>query len=187
MRFKKYIEELCCGGDCGHPESEGTSLIESNVFRVGSQKYFEYFRDVREDYKNGSLKEQVVSPFDVELLESDLGEYAQYEGANVPLDCPLFEEDKKPLNKPMRGGPKKFYVYVRDGDSIKKVTFGDSGKSTGGRVLKVKLNDPGAKKSFVARHKCDQQKDKTSAAYWSCRLPYYGDQLGISGGGNFFW
>ena len=64
---------------------------------------------------------------------------------------------------------------------IKKVTWGDT---TG---LKVKLNDKEARKSFAARHKCAQQKDKTSAAYWACNLPRYAKSLGLSGGGNFFW
>ena len=93
------------------------------------------------------------------------------------------EEDKKdpPLNKPKKGGPKKFYVFVKDGDKIKKVTWGDT---TG---LKVKLNDKDARKSFAARHKCAQQKDRTSAAYWACNLPRYAKSLGLSGGGNFYW
>ena len=65
--------------------------------------------------------------------------------------------------------------------NIKKVTWGDT---TG---LKVKLNDPGARKSFAARHRCHMQNDKTTAAYWACRLPYYAKSLGLSGGGQFFW
>jgi len=49
------------------------------------------------------------------------------------------------------------------------------------------MNNPEARKSFAARHKCDQQKDKTSAAYWACNTPRYAKSLGLSGGGNFFW
>ena len=74
-----------------------------------------------------------------------------------------------------------FYVFVRDGDKIKKVTWGDT---TG---LSVKMNNPEARKSFAARHRCDQQKDKTKAAYWACNLPRYAKSLGMSGGGNFYW
>ena len=44
-----------------------------------------------------------------------------------------------------------------------------------------------ARKSFAARHKCAQQKDRTSAAYWACNLPRYAKSLGLSGGGNFYW
>jgi ABC-type lipoprotein release transport system permease subunit len=92
------------------------------------------------------------------------------------------KEEKQPeLNKPKVGGSKKYYVYVKDGDKIKKVSWGDT---TG---LKVKLDNPEARKSFVARHKCDTKNDKTQAGYWACRLPYYAKQLGLSGGGSFFW
>jgi hypothetical protein len=77
---------------------------------------------------------------------------AEYQGRSVPL------------NKPMRGGSKKFYVYVKDPKSgkIKKVSFGDPN-------LRIKKSDPKRRKSFVARHRCDTAKDKTTARYWSCR------------------
>ena len=51
----------------------------------------------------------------------------------------------------------------------------------------MKLGNEKARKSFAARHKCSQQKDKTTASYWACRLPHYAKQLGLSDGGNFFW
>ena len=57
----------------------------------------------------------------------------------------------------------------------------------GGGNLAVKLDDPEARKNFAARHNCDTANDKTSARYWSCRLPTYAKQLGMSGGGNYFW
>ena len=158
-----------------------STLVENNPYRVGSEKYFEYFREARENYYEGSLP---LDPHEVDIMESDLGEFAIYEGQHVPLDCILeaeYDGEDVELNEPKRGGPKKFYVYVKDGDKVKKVTFG------GTSGLKVKLDDPEARKSFAARHKCDQQKDKTSAAYWACRLPRYAKQLGLSGGGNFFW
>jgi len=159
-------------------------VIESNIYRVGSEKYFEQFRELRELYQNNFLDD--LTEEDIEVLETDIGEFAVYEGQHVPLDCPMIEEEDKKdveLNKPKKGGPKKYYVYVKDPSTgnIKKVTWGDT---TG---LKVKLNDPEARKSFAARHKCSQQKDRTTAAYWACNLPRYAKQLGLSGGGNFFW
>ena len=176
-QIQKAQEEACCE-DC---ETESV-LIENNQYRVGSETYFEYFNDMRKMYNEGRLE---VTGFDKELMEGDLGNFATYEEQVVPLDCPMMEEEEKnpPLNKPKAGGPKKYYVYVRDPSTgnIKKVTWGDT---TG---LKVKLNDPAARKSFAARHKCDQQKDKTKASYWACNLPRYASQLGLSGGGNFYW
>ena len=92
-------------------------------------------------------------------------------------------KDKKnpPLNKPKRGGSKKFYVYVRDKGKIKKVSFGD----TSG--LSAKINNPQARKAFAARHDCANKKDKTKASYWSCRLPRYAKLLGIKSTFSGYW
>ena len=175
-----FKEHLSCGTpDCCN-ECDTSSLIESNVYRVGSEKYYEFFNEKRTMMESGKLN---PTGFDKELLEGDIGKYDMYEGQHVPLDCPMVEEKDVELNKPKVGGPKKYYVYVKDPSTgnVKKVTFGDT---TG---LKVKLNDKEARKSFAARHDCENQKDKTKAGYWSCNLPRYAKQLGLSGGGNFFW
>lgn len=68
------------------------------------------------------------------------------------------------LNKPTKGDVKKFKVYVKDPKSgnVKKVNFGDPN-------MTIKKNNPKRRKSFRARHKCDQKKDKTTAGYWSCK------------------
>ena len=170
--MKSFNDHCNCGSE--------SNLVESNIYRVGSEKYFEYWRQCREDYYAGNLE---IDPSEVDIMESDLGNFGEFNGENVALDCIFEDEEKKPLGKPMRGGPKKYYVYVKDPSTgnIKKVSWGDT---TG---LKVKLNDPAARKSFAARHKCDQQNDQTKAAYWACRLPRYAKQLGLSGGGSFFW
>ena len=73
-----------------------------------------------------------------------------------------FQGKKVKLNDPIRGGSKKFYVYVRDDDKIKKVSFGDT---TG---LSIKRDDPARRKSFRARHNCENPGPKTKARYWSC-------------------
>ena len=162
--------------------------LHENLFRVGSEKYYELFREARDLYYEGLIDLEGTDKYLIE--ETDIGEFAEYEGQIVPLDCPMIEDDdgieeeKKdpPIGKPMKGGPKKFYVYVRTPDGgVKKVTWGDT---TG---LKVRLNNPEARKSFAARHQCSKQKDRTKAAYWACHTPRYAKQLGLSGGGNFFW
>ena len=162
--------------------------LNENLFRVGSEKYYQLFREARNLYYEGLIDLEGTDKYLIE--ETDIGEFAEYEGQIVPLDCPMIkdddeiEEEKKdpPIGKPMKGGPKKFYVYVRTpNDGVKKVTWGDT---TG---LKVRMNDPEARKSFAARHKCHLQKDRTTAAYWACNTPRYARQLGLSGGGNFFW
>lgn len=151
-----------------------------NIFRMGSKDYFSFFVEARRLSFNGELDN--LSTLDEEIVKGDLGKFALYEGEEVPLDFPLVEEKGVELNKPKRGGSKKYYVYVRnDKGNIIKVEFGDT---TG---LTAKINDPKARKSFVARHKCDQKKDKTKPGYWACRLPMYAKALGLKGGGNFFW
>ena len=149
--------------------------IVENIYRPLSEKYFEFFREARRMMQEGEVE---FSGLDKQILETDLGEFDWYEDMEVPLDCPMvhIEEEKDPeLNKPKRGGSKKYYVYVRNPDTgnIKKVEWGDT---TG---LKVKINDPAARKSFAARHQCDTRNDKTKASYWACRLPRYAKSLGL--------
>ena len=74
-----------------------------------------------------------------------------------------YQGKKVKLNDPIRGGSKKFYVYVKNKKgNVIKVSFGDT---TG---LSIKRDDPARRKSFRARHRCDTAKDKTTARYWSC-------------------
>lgn len=82
----------------------------------------------------------------------------------------VFKGEKVKLNKPKRGGSKKFYVYVNsnkknsDGEIVaKKVSFGDKNMS-------IKRDDPKARKNFRARHNCADKTDKTKAGYWSCKF-----------------
>ena len=163
---------------------ENNIPLSENIFRKDSANYYKFFLEVKRLYQENKLHN--LDSFDEELLQTDIGEFAYHMGMKVPLDCPIHEEekeDKVELGKVKKGGPKKFYVYVKDPSTgnVKKVTFGDT---TG---LRVKINDPKARKSFAARHKCSQQNDRTSAAYWACRLPRFAKSLGLSGGGNFFW
>lgn len=81
-------------------------------------------------------------------------EKAEYQGRQVELD--------KPFRLPT-GSTKKFGVYVKDGDRVKKVTFGDPN-------MEIRRDDPEARSNFRARHSCDTATDKTSARYWSCRM-----------------
>ena len=93
-----------------------------------------------------------------------------------------YKGKKVKLNKPKRGGSKKFYVYVKNPKTgnVKKVSFGDTG-------LSVKFKQPGARASFAARHKCAQKKDKTKAGYWSCRIGRYWKSLGGSKNFSGYW
>lgn len=81
-------------------------------------------------------------------------EKALYQGKEVELD--------KPFRLPS-GNTKKFGVYVKSGDKIKKVTFGDPN-------MEIRRDDPKARANFRSRHSCDTATDKTTPRYWSCRM-----------------
>ena len=74
------------------------------------------------------------------------------------------ETDGHRLNKIYRakGGSKEFFVYVRDGGKVKKVSFGDPN-------MKNKNNNDERRKNFRARHNCEDKKDRTKAGYWACK------------------
>ena len=80
------------------------------------------------------------------------------------LEEATYKGRKVPIGRPMPGDVQKSKVYVKDPQTgnVKKVNFGDPN-------MKIKKNNPARRKSFRARHKCSQKKDRTTAGYWSCR------------------
>ena len=78
---------------------------------------------------------------------------------------------KVKLNKPTRGDVKKFKVYVKDPKTgnVKKVNFGHGGTSAKRPTMRIRKSNPAARRSFRARHNCDNPGPKTKARYWSCR------------------
>ena len=79
-----------------------------------------------------------------------------------PITEAEYQGRKVPLGKPMRGDVKKFKVYVKKGDKVVKVNFGDPN-------MKIKKSNPARRKSFRARHRCDTPGPRWKARYWSCR------------------
>ena len=94
-----------------------------------------------------NLKDLVIQS----LCEGEILEEAEYQGKKVTL------------NKPVRGGSKKFYVYTKnDKGNVVKVSFGDPN-------MEIKRDDPARRRSFRARHNCDNPGPKWKARYWSCK------------------
>ena len=88
--------------------------------------------------------------------KSDINE-AEYQGRTVKL------------GKPMQGDVKKFKVYVKNPEgNVVKVNFGQGGNAKGG-TMKIRKNNPEARKAFRARHNCDNPGPRHKARYWSCR------------------
>ena len=166
--------------------------LTEHVYRAGSQNYFNLWSEARALYSRGII--DIKNQDDLEILtETQLGEFGMYEGKKVPLDfimeeVELEEADKKkktpPIGKPKResSGGKAYKVYVKDPKTkkIKIVRFGSGG-------LKAKINNPKARRAFAKRHRCGTGEPKTSARFWSCRLPRFAKLLGLKGSYSGFW
>jgi hypothetical protein len=169
---------------------ENNLPLNESIYRPQSAMFLKLFVEARGLYE---AKRLVLCEADKYYFDNtDIGTFGEYNGIKVPLDLPLteeflneaLEEDKKQpaIGKPKRGGSKKFYVYVKDGDKVKKVSFGMAG---GG--LRAKLNNPKARQAFSKRHNCPKANDRTTARYWSCRLPRYAKLLGFKTTFSGFW
>jgi len=140
-------------------------MIKELVESIGGQIDMDKFR------KAVALNNESFDYNGFDLLKASVGymNEAEYQGKKVQL------------NKPKRGGSKKFYVYVKSKKgNVKKVSFGDTG-------LSVKFKKKGARASFAARHKCATKKDKTKAGYWSCNIGRYWKSLGGSSNFSGYW
>lgn len=98
------------------------------------------------------------------LHKGKLGESAEYQTLKAALTEAEYQGRKVQLGKPMQGDVKKFKVYVKDPKTgnVKKVNFGDPN-------MRIKKSNPARRKSFRARHNCDNPGPRTKARYWSCR------------------
>ena len=153
------------------------SLIE-NVYRPGSEMFFAMIFEAKRLYAEGKYIPK--DEYEKDLLESDIGEVAEYEGVPVLLDYPYEEQEINEEDDPTRGkgigkpfrsrGGGAVYVKNEKGNVI-KVNFSQSG-------MKKRFNEPARVKSFVARHNCYGNKDRTSASYWACRWPRYFSDTG---------
>lgn len=145
---------------------ENNLSLSNTIFRYGSNKYYALVNEVRDLYKQGLIE---INLHDQYFVNTELGCEAVHNGKKVILDSPQ-----------RSSGPKKYQVFVnsgkknKDGEIVaKKVTFGD-------RSLSVKNYSDSRRKSFLARHKCSQKKDRKTPGYWSCNVGRYAKKLGLS-------
>jgi len=98
-----------------------------------------------------NIEEDVYHKVNFETSPDNDLEEAEYRGRKVPL------------GKKMKGDVKKSKVYVRKPNgNIVKVEFGDPN-------MRIKKSNPKRRKSFRARHNCDNPGPRWKARYWSCR------------------
>ena len=101
-------------------------------------------------------------------------EYGSVQNTKYVADNMLNEAEyqgrKVQLGKIMQGDVKKFKVYVKnDKGKVVKVNFGFGGKSAHGKIMKIKKNNPKRRKSFRARHHCENPGPRWKPRYWACR------------------
>ena len=175
-------------------KQEGAQLLDESVFseqeiyeteQGGTVFQIPLQRELSEDEANeyaeklaNYMFEQGYEDFDIEISAGDTEvEEETYEDDEFfenygvmwfndddEIDEAEYQGRKVKLGKPMRGDVKKFKVYVKDPKTknVKKVNFGDPD-------MKIKKSNPARRRSFRARHNCDNPGPRTKARYWSCR------------------
>jgi len=180
MQIRKFTESINVSESLKY-HLENNKPITENIFRPGSEAFYEVIKEARELFDLGRVN---LCDVDKELYEStDIGKFGMYNGELVPLDIPMenieelneaeYHGKEVKLNYPMRntGSGKKYYVYVKNPKTgrVKKISFGDI---KGG--LTAKVSNPKARKAFSSRMNCPAKKDKTTAGYWACRINKFG-------------
>jgi hypothetical protein len=134
-------------------------ITESDLKRIIKMVSEQMYED--SDYINESniiYEDAYGSVEETDFVVSDLLSEAEYKGRKVQL------------GKIMQGDVKKFKVYVKnDKGNVVKVNFGFGGSSAKGKRMVIKKNNPARRKSFRARHNCDNPGPRWKARYWACR------------------
>jgi len=162
-------EKGTCCGKCGHVHVKGTSCPKpfltgkshcnrrTNEMHTMDDDGAKEFHQVRADHEEGLEVENFcptcLAEYILECWNSGMLEEAEYRGRKVTLG--------KPFLTP--GGPKKRSVYVKNAKgNVVKVNFGDPN-------MRIKKSNPKRRKSYRARHHCDNPGPRWKANYWSCK------------------
>ena len=104
------------------------------------------------------------------MYEDEFGSVEETEFEEGMLNEAEYQGRKVQLGKIMQGDVKKSKVYVKnDKGKVVKVNFGFGGKSAKGKRMTIKKNDPARRKSFRARHNCENPGPRWKPRYWACR------------------
>ena len=116
-----------------------------------------------DDAAVGPMEEDGVDPVNAQGQDAeDLHGQATSSVAGA-VDEAEYQGRKVQLGKKMAGDVKKSKVYVKGPKgNVVKVNFGDPN-------MRIKKSNPARRKSFRARHNCDNPGPRWKARYWSCR------------------
>lgn len=161
---------------CILESTHGSTIIQIPLHRELTESESDEFAERLQSY----MFEQGYDDFDIEITTNEDVDIIEetYDGDDffIEYGTMWYNEDildeakyhgrSVPLGKPMRSksGPKKFHVFVKDPktSNIKKVNFGDPN-------MTIKKSNPDRRRSFRARHNCDNPGPRTKARFWSCR------------------
>ena len=117
-----------------------------------------------------NMKKKGIKPKNESLYEDEFGSVEETDYEFNSLNEAEYQGRKVQLGKIMQGDIKKFKVYVKnDKGKVVKVNFGFGGSSAKGKRMTIKKNNPARRKSFRARHNCDNPGPRWKARYWACR------------------
>ena len=136
------------GSTHAHPDAQGQAHYMPGESHEAYMTYYD--KETEEAPSQDRL--EALRVVNQEIMKEDFAK-AEYQGEQVTLNKP----------RRIKGGNKKFEVFVQSGGKIKRVAFGDPN-------MEIRRDDPKARANFRARHNCDSKKDKTTAGYWSCRM-----------------
>jgi hypothetical protein len=170
--FSNYINDYE-GGNMNNEKMirKNKELIRMDLIHF-IQIYLEESDDINESKMDMNIesiiKKVLVEEFmNDEFLYEDI--YGSVEEVNL-LQEAEYQGRKVQLGKIMQGDIKKFKVYVKnDKGKVVKVNFGFGGKSAKGKRMVIKKNNPERRRSFRARHNCDNPGPRWKPRYWACR------------------
>ena len=181
--LNESLNESVFPGSAIYESEQGASIFEMPLPAALSEEQADEFANKLANF----VFEQGYEDFDIDISSDSLEETDEitydddddfFEDYGVlwfnedddPIDEAEYQGRKVKLGKPMAGDVKKFKVYVKNPKgNVVKVNFGHGGSSVKGKSMRIRKNNPKARRSFRARHNCDNPGPRHKARYWSCR------------------
>ena len=170
--FSNYINDY----EGGNTNNEKMIRKNKELIRMDLIHFIQIYLEESDDINESNMDMNIESIIKKVLVEEFMNDeflyediYGSVEEVNL-LQEAEYQGRKVQLGKIMQGDIKKFKVYVKnDKGKVVKVNFGFGGKSAKGKRMVIKKNNPERRRSFRARHNCDNPGPRWKPRYWACR------------------
>jgi hypothetical protein len=170
--FSNYINDY----EGGNMNNEKMIRKNKELIRMDLIHFIQIYLEESDDINESNMDMNIESIIKKVLVEEFMNDeflyediYGSVEEVNL-LQEAEYQGRKVQLGKIMQGDIKKFKVYVKnDKGKVVKVNFGFGGKSAKGKRMVIKKNNPERRRSFRARHNCDNPGPRWKPRYWACR------------------